>query len=143
VYVLVILPRNKAGREAETARINAANTATVAYLTQAARNEELKLTLSAPTATATKMPTSKPTNTQVVVSATDTPAATPDPKSATVAAILTQTEAANMTATFLATTTALPKTGFVEDVGIPGLLGITIALLVVIFLVRRLRANPA
>jgi len=39
------------------------------------------------------------------------------------------------------TTTALPQTGFAEDVGLPGLLGAAAILLLVIFLARRLRLS--
>jgi len=35
--------------------------------------------------------------------------------------------------------TALPNTGFADDVGIPGMFALALALVVVIFLVRRLR----
>jgi LPXTG-motif cell wall-anchored protein len=34
----------------------------------------------------------------------------------------------------------LPTTGFAEDAGLPGLLGISALLIVVIFLARRMRA---
>jgi len=37
----------------------------------------------------------------------------------------------------------LPNTGFVDDVGAPGLMLIAVALVAVIFLVRRLRGSPA
>jgi hypothetical protein len=39
------------------------------------------------------------------------------------------------------TPTALPRTGFLEENGISGLLGIAAALLVVIVLARRLRSS--
>jgi LPXTG-motif cell wall-anchored protein len=52
----------------------------------------------------------------------------------------TQTQAAS--AKMTGTATALPKTGFAEDVGLPGLLGLAVGLVLVIILVRRLRLSP-
>jgi hypothetical protein len=46
------------------------------------------------------------------------------------------------TQTVIVTSTALPNTGFADDIGAPGLLLLAIALVVVIFLVRRLRVTP-
>jgi LPXTG-motif cell wall-anchored protein len=40
----------------------------------------------------------------------------------------------------VATSTALPTTGFADEVGIPGLLGMAVLLIAVIFLARRLRS---
>jgi LPXTG-motif cell wall-anchored protein len=37
------------------------------------------------------------------------------------------------------TTTALPTTGFADQVGVPGMLALSILLIAVIFLARRLR----
>jgi hypothetical protein len=42
----------------------------------------------------------------------------------------------------IATSTALPNTGFADDIGAPGLLLMAVGLVAVIFLVRRLRAVP-
>jgi hypothetical protein len=39
--------------------------------------------------------------------------------------------------------TALPTTGFADEVGMPGLLALAVVFVVVIFLVRRLRASQA
>jgi LPXTG-motif cell wall-anchored protein len=58
----------------------------------------------------------------------------------TVAAAFTQI--AVSTQTIIATSTALPRTGIAEDLGAPGLLMMALALVAVIFLVRRLRAAP-
>ena len=65
-----------------------------------------------------------------------------DPRTATVSALLTQAIVAQQTGTAPPTATALPKTGFAEDVGLPSLLGLTLLLIAVIFIVRRLRASP-
>jgi len=80
------------------------------------------------------------TNTPVIAQATATSSPTQDPATLTVAAAFTQI--AVSTQTVIATSTALPNTGFADDVGAPGLLLMAIALVVVIFLVRRLRAAP-
>jgi len=66
-----------------------------------------------------------------------------DPRTATVSALLTQAAVARLTTTGLPTSTALPATGFMDEMGVPGLLGMTILLVVVIFLVRRMRATTA
>lgn len=82
-----------------------------------------------------------PTNTPVIAEATATLTATPNPATATVGAAFTQI--AVSTQTIIATSTALPNTGFADDVGAPGLMLIAMALVAVIFLVRRLRASPS
>lgn len=82
-----------------------------------------------------------PTNTPVIAEATATLTATPNPATATVGAAFTQI--AISTQTIIATSTALPNTGFADDVGAPGLMLIAMALVAVIFLVRRLRASPS
>jgi hypothetical protein len=92
------------------------------------------------TQTAAVTNTVPPTNTPVIAEATVTPSPTENPATATVAAAFTQL--AVSTQTVIATSTALPNTGFVDEFGAPGLMLIAIALVVVIFLVRRLRAAP-
>jgi hypothetical protein len=76
----------------------------------------------------------------VIAVATETPSPTQNPATATVGAAFTQI--AVSTQTIIPTSTALPNTGFADDVGIPGMFAMTLALVVVIFLVRRLRAAP-
>ncbi len=95
-----------------------------------------------------------PTATPVVAAATATN--TPDPNAtpqslvgvgtpaaatATVAAALTQAAIAQLT--IVPTTTALPQTGLVEDVGIPGLVVMALAFIIVILMARRLRFAPS
>jgi len=82
-----------------------------------------------------------PTDTPVVAEATITPTETQNPATATVGAAFTQIAAS--TETIIPTSTALPNTGFADDVGLPGMFALALALIVVIFLVRRLRATPA
>jgi hypothetical protein len=81
-----------------------------------------------------------PTNTPVIAEATATLTETPNPATATVGAAFTQI--AVSTQTIIATSTALPNTGFADEVGIPGMFLAALSLVVVIFLVRRLRAVP-
>lgn len=99
-------------------------------------------------------PTLEPTSTSVVnlATATETPdpsgggvspadaAGTPAAATATVGAALTQAAIAQLTV--IPTTTALPNTGFVDDYGVPGLVVIALAFMIVILLARRLRVAP-
>ncbi len=102
--------------------------------TQAAR----EATENAPTET--PLPTDTPVPTQVIVQATETPSeATADPRTATVAALLTEAAGATAGPTSTAFPTELPDTGFADDVGVTGLLALALLSVVLIFLVRRLR----
>ena len=96
--------------------------------------------LQAQTLTAAVTNTVPPSNTPVIAQATGTLTVTANPATATVGAAFTQI--AVSTQTIIPTSTALPKTGFAEDVGAPGLMMVAIALIAVIFLVRRLRTSP-
>lgn len=95
--------------------------------------------------------TPEPTNTSVinVATATLTPdpalagalaAGTPAAATATVGAALTQAAAAQLT--IVPTTTALPNTGFIDEMGVPGLVVMALAFVIVILLARRLRTSP-
>lgn len=84
--------------------------------------------------------TATATVTPVVALPTDTPSPTEDvfggdPRTQTVEALLTQ----SALTPGVPTTTALPDTGFFEDAGVPGILLVALALVVVIFIARRLR----
>jgi hypothetical protein len=68
-------------------------------------------------------------------------AGTPAAATATVGAALTQAALAQLSP--VPTSTLLPQTGIVEDVGVPGLMAMAFAFLVVILLARRLRTAPA
>lgn len=82
-----------------------------------------------------------PTNTPVVVSPTVAPASPTIDRTGTVAALLTEAAAGKLTAT--PTASALPTTGFAEDVGVPGLFGIALVFILLIFLARRLRRSAS
>ena len=81
-----------------------------------------------------------PTGTPVIAAASPTSTETPNPATATVGAAFTQI--AVSTQTIIPTSTALPNTGFADEVGFPGMFAMAVVLVVVIFLVRRLRAAP-
>jgi hypothetical protein len=121
--------------------------------TKAAKNTAIAIaasqTASIPTFTATKQPTFTPTNTltptltPVIVLA---PTKSPTIKIATATPNAYLTQAAIQTSVMKAsatplkpTTTALPKTGIADELGTPGLLFAAFILVVIIFIVRRLR----
>ena len=93
------------------------------------------------TQTAAVTNTVPPTNTPVIAEATSTFTASPAPATVTIAAGLTIV--AGSTQTVIPTSTALPNTGFADDFGVPGLMLVAVALIAVIFLVRRLRSSPS
>lgn len=130
--------------------------ASTAAAQQAALDQSLTETAAAAlftsTATATLEPSASPTSSET---ATDVAplfsptegGPTEDPRTATVEALLTQaalaqTQSASSILTVTPTATSsssLPDTGFIDDLGAPALLALTIVLLVVIFMSRRLR----
>lgn len=114
----------QATEQAATIQVGLTQTAAVQALTQ--------------TAAVTNTP--DPTDTPVIAQATSTPSPTQNPATATVGAAFTQI--AVSTQTIIATSTALPNTGFLDEFGAPGLMMMAVALVAVIFLVRRLRATP-
>lgn len=98
-----------------------------------------------PTTTSTPEPTAV-VNVATATSTVDPAAAnaqavgTPAAATATVGAALTQAASAQLT--IVPTTTALPNTGFIDDVGVPGLVVMALAFVIVILLARRLRTSP-
>ena len=131
-YALFFAPQRSSQRATEIAAINAQNTQIALAAEQTAQVASFTATPTAtsvpPTASVTPVLAAP---TEVLVSPTQ------DPRTATVAALLTQAAAARGTVT--PTASGLPQTGFAEDVGVPGLVGLSLALIVVIFLARRLR----
>ena len=130
-YGLYFLPRQTAARNASQSTLVAQNLQVNQALTA-------KALTNLPQSTATL----EPTNTPVFQQSTGT-LAPADPQTATVAAALTQAAQAQLTVTSLPTSTLLPDTGFIDDVGAPGLAVMAMALVVVILLARRLRVAPA
>ena len=144
VYLFGLRGRNTAAQQAE-ANNNA--TATAAAFINQALTATFEGLLSLPTTTSTPVPTS------VVNVATATIAGTPQApqaagldstsvaNTATIGAAYTQAAAAQLT--IVVTTTALPTTGFADEVGLPGLVVMALAFVIVILLARRLRTTPA
>ena len=133
-YVLFSLNSGQSATETAVAQATQQAATIQAGLTQTAVAQAL-------TATSGATSTLPPTNTPVVAQASVTISATANPATATVGAAFTQI--AVSTQTIIPTSTALPNTGFADEVGIPGLLITALAFVVLIFLVRRLRAAPA
>jgi hypothetical protein len=135
VYGLYFLPKQTATRNASQATLEAQNLKVDQGLTAQAKSVMLSQVPEA-------SPTLLPTETPVFQQATATLAPV-DPQTATVAAALTQAAQAQLTVTGMPTSTLLPNTGFIDDVGAPGLVVMSIALVIVILLARRLRTSPA
>lgn len=135
-YALIVLPRQTATRDNQQATLVEQNVQVYQTLTAKVQSDLLSQT---PQATTTPTPSNTPpfaqtTATEIV--------STADPQTATVIAALTQAAQAQLTVTALPTSTLLPNTGFIDDVGAPGLVIMAIALVVVILLARRLRTSP-
>jgi hypothetical protein len=138
-----ILQQQRANQLEQAAQINAANTATAMAATALAVQNA---------ATATPKPTVfvAPTKTPLVVLQTSTPgvaeagAGLSDSDKATVQALQTLMAAEGGGGT--STTpepgaTALPTSGFADEVGLPGMIGLGAVLIAVIFLSRKLRTG--
>ncbi len=145
VYALVLAPRQQASRATQAVEVNLENTQQAQTQTAAVVQQTPSRT---PTATETQEPTVTVTPTQVVVLPTST--ATPfltlptlAPETATAAAQQTLAASGGGGATVTATTTALPATGFAEDIGVPTLALLGGVLLAVIFIARGLRTRTA
>jgi hypothetical protein len=163
VYAMVVVPRRRSAQNTQVAEINAQNTQ---VMIDSQLTAEAQAWTDTPTITPTQ-PTETPEPTQtMVIAPTDKPTsdidaaeegeeATPegdeeeegadidadDPRTATVAALFTQQAENLLTQTPIATVTQLPDTGFADNLGIPGLLAMAGALILVIFLARRLRMS--
>ncbi len=132
-YAFLILPMNRRAQATQNAAAIARNTEIALSLRQTALAQAWTATPTLVKATKTPVPT----NTAVVVIAT-TAVPTADPRTATIAALLTQQ--ANLQKTVVPTVTAaLPKGGFADQYGVPGLVGLAVILVAVIVLARRLR----
>ena len=140
-YNYYILPQSRQASQNLVDQQNVAATATANMITQQAN---IAIWSTATVRAWNANITNTPTNTQTP-QATRTPTSmgTGDPRTATVAVLMTQAAHARLTATHMGTVAViLPDTGFADEVGVPGLLVLSLALVVVIFLVRRLRTSP-
>jgi heme/copper-type cytochrome/quinol oxidase subunit 2 len=145
IYFLVIRPRSAATRNAAQATIEAGNAQAI---------QQVTLTAQAALWTPTLPPTSIPVNTSTSVPKTATvsptpvisiplssPAATATFNQGTVVAL--QTQLAFQMLSTAAAIQAMPQTGFFDEVGLPSMIILALALVVIIFLVRRMRKSPA
>ncbi len=163
IYFLVIAPRITAQKNAAQATIEAGNAQAVQQVTLTAQAALWTPTLpptSLPTRTRTSVPKT-PTASPTPVVAQGSPAATATTDPATLAAMQTQL-ALQMTSTAAAQTSGLkttstvataqgttgvngqvmPTTGFFDQVGLPSMIILALALVAVIFLARRMRKSP-
>ncbi len=125
----------RSGGPTNTAGAVATQNAQVAFALTATSNAA-----SFPTATSTPFPTQTPVVSLATSTPTLIPVSTQDPSTATVAAAFTLAAQAQLTV--VPTSSALPKGGIADEYGAPGLVVVGLALVVVIFLARRLRAAP-
>ena len=148
ILLLLVAPKlladQRLKQQEQAAQINAYNTATALYATSLAQQQQ-----------ATKTPTrtvvaasggTVPTKTPVVVIKQNTPMGSGGSglsasELATVAALQTQMAGRGVVGTPGPTSTALPQTGFADEVGLPLMAGLAIILVAVIVLSRRLRLN--
>jgi cytoskeletal protein RodZ len=151
VYILYLGPRLAAQRNSSQATIQAENAQVIQQMTSTAQ-AALWTPTSLPTSTSTKtaIPTlPKPTDTPVVAATVSTPTPTVVSESATLVFLQTQL-AIQLTSTAAAVAAAqtttpggtLATTGFFDQVGLPTLIVLSLALLAVIFVARRLRSAP-
>jgi len=152
VYIFYLGPRLTAQRNSSQATIQAGN-ALVSQQETSTAQAALWTPTSLPTSTSTKtaIPTlPKATATPVVAAAVSTPTPTVVSESSTLVFLQTQL-AIQLTSTAAALASAqtgtpggtLATTGFFDQIGLPTLIVLTLALLAVIFLARRLRSAPA
>jgi hypothetical protein len=148
-YALYYVPQQRAQQSTQIAQVNAQNTQVAESIIQTSIAEAFT---STPTVTPTQAPESPTaTVTPVVVlpsatvasseAAAGAAAPTQDPRTATVAALLTQAAGVQQTSAPSATSTGLPTTGFADEVGVPGMIGLAALLIVVIVFARRLRTS--
>jgi len=152
VYTLILVPRTKDAQSGQKATVDAQNTEVamiIARTSTAAAQEAIQAAYThTPTATsAVASPTSPGSPTPVLaIGTTTTPLATatvgPELATATALHATLTANAVLYAATLTARVgepTSVPDTGFADDVGLPMMLGLAVLLIVVIFLVRRVR----
>jgi len=137
-----LLARQQASQQEQAAQINAANTATAMAATALVQAQQATL-LAKTTVAPTSAPV-QPTNTPVVVVQASTPgtgSGLSAAELATVSALQTQMAGTGGGGTPAPTSTALPSSGFADEVGLPLMVGMAIVLVAVILLSRRLRLS--
>jgi len=147
VYFLVIAPRLTAQKSAAQATIEAGNALAAQQVTLTAQAALRTPTLPAPlpTNTSVTLPVGSPTPVIALSSPVATATATPNP------AILSAAEtqlALQITSTAAALATrdlggqGMPTTGFFDEVGLPSMIILALALVAIILLARRMRKSP-
>lgn len=134
LYAFVLGPRLAATNASAQATVEAHNLQ-IAQAMTATMNASLWTPTGLP-ATATQTPSPTP----VVYIPTETPTSIYDPLTATMEALYTQAAIAQLTPTSTLAAN-LPEGGFADGYGIPALILLAAALVVVIFLARRLRVS--
>jgi ABC-type antimicrobial peptide transport system permease subunit len=140
VYLLVYAPRLNAQRSQAQATIEAGNAQVAQQVTLTAL-----AALWTPTPSPTEIPTNTPFSSPTPVIALRTQQPTTDAAAAALSAQQTQ-QSINLTATAIATRAfggSMPTTGFFDEVGLPSMIVLAVALVVVIFLARRMRKTAA
>jgi hypothetical protein len=150
VYALVLLPRAREAQASQRATLEAQNTEVAVIIastsTSAAETAIAAGFTAIPTRTPrapTATPTASPTPVVAIPSPSPlAPTGMADMATATALHATLQANATLYAATLTARPiqpTAIPNTGFADDVGLPAMLGMAVLLVVVIFLARRLR----
>jgi len=144
IYILVIAPRITAQKDSAVATLEAQNAQNIQKATLTAQAGLVTATLALsplPFQTSTSVPgTPTVSSTPVIAIPLNSPAATATINQATLAAMQTQL-AYQMTST-AAAARGMPATGFFDEVGLPSMIILALALVVVIFLARRMRKSP-
>jgi hypothetical protein len=142
LYALVYLPQQKAGQSAQQATIEAQN----AMIAQAMTSTMQAFAVGAqasPTTVATKVPTlSLASPTPLLAVPTQGQVETDMALTATWSALNTQVAVGLLTPTATQGPGSMPASGFADEIGLPGLVVMAFALVVVILLARRLRSVP-
>lgn len=143
IYALVYLPQQKASQSAQQATIEAQN----AMIAQAMTSTMQAFQVGAQ-ATSTSLPTTVPTlalasPTPLLAVPTQTQVDEYAAMTATWSALNTQVAVGLLTPTATMGAGSMPASGFADEVGVPGLVIMALAFLVVILLARRLRAVPS
>jgi len=137
-YALLIVPQQRQAALAAEGLATATEAARLATIDVALTTTSQAANL--PTSTLPPPPTATPLF--AVATITNTPSAPLlDPATLTVAAALTQAALAQQTV-IPPTVTALAGTGIADEYGLPGLVIMALAFMIVILLARRLRAAP-
>lgn len=150
VYALVLLPRAREAQASQRATLEAQNTEVAVIIASTSTSAAETAIAAGFTATPTRTPlpptataTSSPTPVVAIPSPSPlAPTGMADMATATALHATLQANATLYAATLTARPiqpTAIPNTGFADDVGLPAMLGMAVLLVVIIFLARRLR----